>query len=161
MLRLRNSVCIEASAECVWQYLSSVENIDHWVPAIRHAHCETDQRRGAGTVRICKLEKFDVREEFLEWEEGRSFKYRGTGALMMAWATNRWTVEPVGEKTLVTSEAEVVVKGGVFGRLLEPLVYVAVCLGLPNSLAPLKHYVETGEPFKGNPRQLPKANVVC
>lgn len=161
MLHLRNSVCIEAPADRVWRYLSKVESIDHWVPAIRHARCDTDQTRGVGTVRICELKKFHVREEFLEWEEGRSFKYRGTGAPMMAWATNRWTVEPMGEKTLVTSEAELVVKGGFFGRLLEPLVYVAVRLGLPNSLAPLKYYVETGEPFKGNPRHLPSADAVC
>lgn len=161
MLHMKTSVCIEAPAERVWHCLSKVESIDQWVPAILHAHCETDQKRGAGTVRICELDRFTMREEFLEWEEGRSFKYRGTGAPMMEWATNRWTVEPVGDRTLVTSEAEVVVKGGVFGRLLEPIFYLATRLGLPNSLAPLKYHVETGQPFTGNPRHLPVPDAVC
>jgi uncharacterized protein YndB with AHSA1/START domain len=84
MLHLKSSVCIEAPATRVWQCLSKVETIDQWVPAIRYAHCETGQTRGAGTVRNCELERFNVREEFLEWEEGRSFRYRGTGAPMIA-----------------------------------------------------------------------------
>lgn len=161
MLRMKTTVCIEAPAERVWEYLSTVENIGDWVPAILSARCETGTRRGAGTVRVCKLEKFTVREEFLEWDEGRSFKYRGTGAPMIEWATNRWTVEAVGNKTLVTSEAELKVKGGLLGRLLEPLVYLAARLGLPNSLAPLKHYCETGQSFTGNPRHLPVPDALC
>ncbi len=161
MIKIRNSVCIEAPAPRVWHYLSKIEAIEHWVPAIRRVHCETERMRGVGAVRICELEKFNVREEFLEWEEGRSFKYRGTGAPMMAWATNRWTIEPIGEKTLVVSESELVVKGGVLGRLLEPIVYLAVRLGLPNSLAPLKYYVETGRPYAGNPRRLPVPQSAC
>ncbi|MCR4265933.1 SRPBCC family protein [Nitratireductor sp. ZSWI3] len=161
MLRMRSSVCIEAPAVRVWQCLSAIENIDYWVPAINRAYCETDQKAGVGAVRICHLDKFDVREEFLEWEEGRSFKYRGVGAPMMAWATNRWRVEPVGDKTLVTSDVEMMVKGGVLGRLLEPIIYLALRLGLPNGLAPLKYYVETGEPFNGDPRRLPLADAIC
>jgi hypothetical protein len=102
-----------------------------------------------------------VREEFLEWEEGTSFKYRGTGAPLMEWATNRWSLEPMGDKTLVTSEAELKVRGGIFGRLLEPVLYLAIRFGLPNSLAPLKYYVETGKPFWGDPRRLPVAQATC
>lgn len=60
------------------------------------------------------------------------------------------TILRVSKKTLVTSDVEMVVKGGLFGRLLQPFMYLALRLGLPNGLAPLKYYVETGKPFKPN-----------
>lgn len=161
MLRLKSSVCIEAPASRVWDYLSRIENINDWVPPILRVRIESAQKRGAGVVRACELKKFTVREEFIEWEEGRSFKYRSVGTPMIEWATNRWTVEPAGSETLVTSEAEIVVKGGFPGRLLEPLVYLAMRVGLPNPLAPLKYYVETGRPFVGDPRSLPTPAAVC
>ena len=37
-------------------------------------------------------------------------------------ARNRWSVIAQGERALLVSEAELELKGGVVGRLLEPLV---------------------------------------
>ncbi len=161
MLRMKSTVCVEASASRVWDYLSAIENIDLWVPAIKQAWCETDQKRGIGTVRVCKLDKFDVREEFLEWDEGKGFKYVARGAPMIESASNRWSLEPEGDKTLITSFAEIVVRGGIFGRPLEPLIYLATRVGFPNALAPLKYYIETGRPFTGNAKDLPLAPAFC
>ena len=161
MLRLKDSVCIDAPAALVWDRLSQIDTIDRWVPAIKTVRCATEVTRGRGAVRVCELQRFSVREEFIEWDEGRSFKYRGTGAPMMKWATNRWSLESYGAKTLVTSEVELVVKGGAVGRLLEPVMALAIRLGLPNSLAPLKFYLETGRPFEGKPGRLPRAPATC
>ncbi len=161
MLRMKNTVCIEASTDRVWGYLSAIENIDLWVPAIKQAWCENSRKRGVGTVRFCELEKFTVREEFLEWDEGKSFKYVASGAPMIESASNRWSLEPAGDKTMVTSCAEIIVKGGIFGRPLEPLIYLATRIGLPNALAPLKYHIETGRPFTGNARSLPLAPAFC
>ena len=58
-------------------------------------------------MRVCELKQVRIEETIVEWDEGRSFKYRGLGAPMMASATNLWTVEPHGEQTLVTTTAEV------------------------------------------------------
>ncbi len=161
MIKLKSSVCIDAPAERVWKYLSAVENIDLWVPAIKRAWCETSQNRGVGTLRVCQLEKFEVREKFLEWKEGKSFKYVATGAPMLKSASNRWSIEAAGAQTMVNSYSEIVVKGGIFGRLLEPLIYLATRYGFPNALAPLKFHVETGKPFTGNAKDLPLAPVFC
>jgi len=62
---------------------------------------------------------------------------------------------------MVTSYAEIVVKGGLFGRLLEPLIFLATKFGFPNALAPLKYHVETGKAFEGNPKDLPLAPAFC
>ena len=161
MIRLKSSVCIEAPAERVWQALAVVEAVDRWVPAINHAYCDGEQTRGTGTIRICELDRFTVREEFLDWEDGRSFTYRATGMPLVAWATNHWSIRPMGGQTLVTSEAQMAMKGGPLERLLEPIMAIVLRLGLPNSLAPLKYYVETGQSFVGNPRHLPPARATC
>lgn len=161
MLVLRSSVCVAAPVDRVWKYLAAIENINMWVPAIKQAWCETDRKQGVGVVRICKLDKFDVREEFLEWDEGKSFKYVAKGAPMIESASNRWTIEPIGNETLITSYSEIIVKGGIFGRLLEPLIYLATRVGFPNALAPLKYYIETGKPFAGKATDLPKAPAFC
>ncbi len=161
MLILKSTVCIEASPERVWHYLSAVENIHLWVPAINKAWCETETSRGVGTERVCELDKFSVRETFVEWDEGDSFKYVATGAPMLKSASNRWSLEAVGDQTLVTSYSEIVVKGGIFGRLLEPLIFLATKFGFPNALAPLKYHVETGKPFEGDAKDLPLAPAFC
>ena len=76
-------------------------------------------------------------------------------------STNLWLVEPRGYQTLVTSSAEVLLKGGVFGVVLEPLVR-AMARRLGNqSLAALKYFVEHGHPYSGSARDLPLAPAVC
>jgi len=161
MLVLESSVCIKACPERVWNYLSAVEKVNLWVPAIKSAYCEGDIERGVGTVRVCKLDKFSVRETFVEWDEAKSFKYEAVGAPLLKSASNRWSLEKVGDKTLVTSRSEIVVKGAIFGRLLEPLIFLATKFGFPNALAPLKYHVETGKPFQGNAKDLPLAPAFC
>ena len=67
----------------------------------------------------------------------------------------------MGTQTQVTSSAEVELKGGVLGRLLEPLVSAVFSRMGPRSLASLKYLVEHGEPFKGPARKIPLAPAVC
>jgi carbon monoxide dehydrogenase subunit G len=160
MLRLKGSVCIEAPASDVWAVLSDLDAIHVWVDSIRHSHCPGEDR-GVGAVRLCELAQGTIRETIIEWEEGRSFTYRGEGAPMMKHASNRWSVEPRGEQTLVTSEAEVVLKGGIFGLLLQPIVkWMAGRLGA-RSLASLKYLVEHGHPLPRGARRLPPAPATC
>lgn len=82
MLKLVASACIDAPVERVWVVLSDLAAIQHWVGAIRHAYCP-GQSRGAGAVRICELKQARIEETIVEWDEGRSFTYRGVGAPMM------------------------------------------------------------------------------
>jgi hypothetical protein len=95
------------------------------------------------------------------WDEGRSFQYRGEGAPMLKHATNVWTVEQHGDQTLVISEAEVVLKGGLLGVLLHPLMRLAFTRLGARSMASLKYYVEHGQPFSGPSRELAPAPAVC
>jgi carbon monoxide dehydrogenase subunit G len=160
MLKMTGSVCIDAPVGAVWAVLSDLDAIHVWVDSIRRSHCPA-QDRGVGAVRLCELEQGTIRETIVEWQEGRSFTYHGEGAPMMKHASNRWTVEPHGAQTLVTTTAEVVLKGGFFGVLLEPLVKIVARRMGARSLASLKYLVENGHPYRGNPRRLAPAPTGC
>ena len=161
MLKLQSSICVNASMDKTWKYLSTIENVDLWVASINKSYCEGNKNSGIGAIRICKLDKFDVKEEFIKWDEGKSFKYVATGAPMIKSAYNHWSIEAFGDETLITSYSEIIVKGGLFGRLLEPLIFLATRFAFPNALAPLKYFIETGKPYAGNAKDLPKAVAFC
>lgn len=161
-MKVKATICINAPKEEVWQVLSDVAAIHLWVAAIESAHCEGEQKRGVGTVRVCRLKGGNtIKERWIAWEEGHSFTYQAAKIALLKSAMNQWSVEAVDGKTLLTSEATVQLRGGVFSRLLEPLVYVwSKRLGA-ESLASLKYLVETGRPFTGKLSDLPAFSTTC
>lgn len=162
MLKVSRSVCIDAPSAAVWKVLSELDSIHLWVEPIRHSYCEGSTRRGPDAVRVCELgADVRVRETIVEWVEGRSFTYEGEGAPLTKRAVNRWTVEDRGAQSLVTTTAEVVLKGGIFGRLLEVLFAAVAGRMGSRSLASLKFYVENGTPYAGKARDLLPSPAVC
>lgn len=162
MFTISRSVCIDAPASKVWQVLSHLEAIHLWVEPIRHSYCEGSATRGRDAVRVCELGgNIKVRETIVEWIEGKSFAYSGEGAPLAKRAVNRWTVEECGSQSLVTTSAEVDLKGGIFGRLLEPLFAVVAGRMGVRSLAGLKFFVETGKPYAGDARRLLPIPAAC
>lgn len=149
MFQVQRTICIDAPLEQVWAVLSQLESIPLWVPAIRRATCPS-QARGVGAVRVCELTQGTVHETIVAWDEGHSFTYRGEGAPMMKRALNTWTVAAHGEQTLVTSSAEVELKGGLFARLLAPLARLMAARLGARSMASLKYLVEHGHPYEGS-----------
>jgi hypothetical protein len=76
-------------------------------------------------------------------------------------AVNRWSVMAHGEQSLLTSEAEVEIKGGMFGRILEPILAPLMRSMAPNALAGFKYLVEHGHPYEGKASELPRAPAIC
>ena len=161
MITLNSSICIDAPPERVWQALSQLEDVQVWVDVVSSAECG-EVTQGVGAKRTCDLKgNITIEETWLAWDEGRSFTYEATGMPMIRQATNTWTVHPEGNKTLLTSEAKLEVKGGVFGRLLEPFIRIQLNRIGPDSLANFKYLVEYGEPPpSGNSEYLP-APATC
>lgn len=162
MIVLKNSACIEAPVEQVWAVLADLESVHLWVGPIRSARCAGEKNRGLGASRVCELSGgVFVTESWTNWVEGSSYEYDASGMPVIERASNRWTVQPEGDRTLVISEAEIVVKGGFFGRLLEPVLR-PMMKGLgPRTLASLKYYVERGTPYRGNHKELPLPPIFC
>ena len=70
-------------------------------------------------------------------------------------------VQPEGDDTLLTSRAEVVLKGGLVGRLLEPIVAYQLNRVGPRTLAAFKYLVEHGEQPRVKHAQLPRVAATC
>jgi Polyketide cyclase / dehydrase and lipid transport len=162
MISVSGSVCIDAPAERVWAALARLEDIRLWSDAVRDAHCDGAISRGVGAERTCDLlGGVTLRERWLEWDEGRSFTYEGVGIPMVAQARNEWTVHPAGDQALLTSRAQVLLKGGMLGKLFEPLVRFQINRVGPRTLAAFKHLVEHGQPPPGKHANLPRIPTAC
>ncbi len=162
MIKLSASVCIEAPAEIVWARLAKLEDIQLWSSSVLQARCEGALSQGVGAERTCDLAgNITIKEHWVAWDEGRSFKYEGSGIPLMKRATNLWSVLPQGEKSLLTSEAELEIKWGTLGRILELLMAPLMQRMAPRALTPFKYLVENGHPYKGKASQLPRAQAIC
>jgi hypothetical protein len=163
MIRLSASVCIDAPVAVVWEQLARLEEIRLWAEPIKRATCAAGRSRGVGALRRCELAgNLIVEERWTAWEEGRSFRYEGFGLPGVKYAVNTWSVAPHGpSQTLLTTNAEVELKGGRLGRLLEPLMRFAMSRMAPSSLAAFKYLVENGRPFEGRHSELPRAPATC
>jgi Polyketide cyclase / dehydrase and lipid transport len=146
LLRLYGSVCVDVPVDRVWAALARLEDIVLWSSAVRNAVCPVGRERGVGAERVCELAGgIELVERWTAWDEGRSFTYEGAGVPMLAVARNTWSVEPVGDRTLLVTEAEVIIKGGRVGRVLEPFVKVQSRRMGRRALAALKILIETGD----------------
>ena len=162
MIKLFASACIEAPAETVWARLAKLEDIQLWSEPIVSARCDGAVSRGVGAQRTCELKgNLTIKEHWTAWDEGKSFAYEGFGIPLMKRAANRWSVLPQGQRTLLTSEAELELRGGIVGRLLEPVVGPLMQRMAPNALALFKYFVEHGHPYKGKASELPRALASC
>jgi hypothetical protein len=103
-----------------------------------------------------------VQESWVAWDEGRSFAYEGTGLPLVKRARNVWSVRPENERqSLLIADAEVELKGGYFGKLLEPVMAAVFRRMAPSSLTAFKYLVENGHPYEGRLSDLPAAAGTC
>jgi hypothetical protein len=119
MIKLVASACIETPAARVWDRLARLEDIQLWSDAVVHARCEGALARGVGAGRTYELVgNRTITERWVAWDAGRSFQYKGVVLPLDNRAVYRWSVLPRGERSLLTSEAEVEFKGGASGWAL-------------------------------------------
>jgi hypothetical protein len=162
MIKIWASVCIEAPADLVWAQLAKLEDVQLWADAVLHARCDGAVSQGVGAERTCRLGgNRIIREQWVAWDEGRSFAYEGFGIPLMKHARNRWSVIPHGDKSLLRSEAELEIKGGGLGRMLEPILAPLMRRMAPHALAGFKYLVEHGHPYEGKAAELPWAPTSC
>lgn len=163
MFTMKTSACIEAPATVVWAHLAQLDRISVWTDVIHRAHVSGSCAMGVGAVRTCELgHGRELHERFVAWDEGRSFTYESTDAPMMALARNTWTVTPMGAgRALVTSEAEMLFRGGWLGSVVGFVLVPLMKLVLPNPLAKFVYWVENGRPYEGRARSLPVPISAC
>ena len=165
MIRIRSTACIDAPASRVWSRLCALEEIPLWSAPVLRATCPLGHNTGIGAQRICALKgNLEIRESWSEWSnEQRYFKYEAEGIPLVKRASNRGSVHAHSPgQSLLISEAEVELQGGGIARLLlEPLMEKRMIILGQQSLAALKHLVETGHRFEGKYTDLPVPLHAC
>ncbi len=162
MPKMKYSACIDASPETTWVFLTDLENISSWSEAVLSSECKGERKRGIGAERTCRLSKNTVITEcWTSWEEGESYTYEGFDLPLVKSAQNTWSVKAENGKTLLTTESEIVLKGGIFGRLLEPLMLLISKKMGSDSLSAFKYLVENGKPYQGKHSSLPRVSATC
>lgn len=162
MLRMTASACVEAPAEVVWAHLARLDKLHLWTDVVHDSYMSSVCATGVGAERTCELGgNRHLHERVVAWDEGRSFTYESTDAPMMKLARNTWSVTPMGDNALVTSEAELEFRGGWLGRMLGWMFLPLIKLALPNPMAKFKFWVENGRPFEGKASRLPVPAAIC
>jgi hypothetical protein len=162
MLKMKSYACIEASPKTTWKVLSDLENLSMWSEPVISSKYIGDIKQGVGAQRICHLSNnVTITEKWTDWVEGETYTYEGFNLPLVKSAKNKWSVKAVNGKTLLSTEAEVVLKGGIFGRLLEPLMLIISKKMGADALSAFKYLVENGKPFEGKHSQLPRVSAIC
>lgn len=162
MLKMKGMACIEAPLRETWEVLSNLEKLSDWSEEVKSASCVGRIKRGVNAERECVLKNnIKISERIIAWNEGRSFTYDGSNIPLVAMARNTWSVKNENGKTLLTTESEIVMKGGIFGLLLEPVMYLMARHMTGKTLGAFKYLVENGRPYKGRYSTLPPVSPVC
>ena len=162
MIKITSSACINANIEDTWKTLSEVDNIYMWSEPVEKSFCSGKITRGIGTERTCILKgNITINEKWIDWNEGKSFTYIGYNLPFVRFAKNTWTVISKNHKTLLTSQAEIEVKGGFIGIAFEPILHFMTRRMGANAMAAFKYLVEEGKPYKGKHSSLARAPFTC
>ena len=162
MLKMKGMICIEASKARCWEVLADIENIPQWSEAVITAKSVISGFAGVGAERVCELSNnITIKEKWIEWNEGESYTYVGFNLPLIKFAQNTWSLIEKEGKTYLTTESQVEFKGGVFGRILEPIMKMMSAKMGANALAALKYLIETGEAYEGKHSQLPRPLAIC
>lgn len=162
MIKIISSACINANVKDTWSILSQVENINLWSEPVLKSYCSGSIITGVGVERTCVLKGgIKINEKWVAWEEGKSFTYMGYNIPLTKSAKNTWSVIAQKDKTLLTSEAEIVIKGGYIGRALEPIMLIMAKRMGADAMAAFKYLVEKGKPYRGKHSTLARAPVKC
>lgn len=145
--------------------MCALEEISLWSAPVLKASCPAGHNSGVGAMRVCILRgNLEIRESWSEWsDELRYFTYQAEGIPLVRRAVNRWSVQAHGpSQSLLISEAEVELRGGIVARFLfEPAMAKRMTAMGRQSLAALKHLVETGRKFEGKHTSLPIPQATC
>ncbi|TDF39299.1 SRPBCC family protein [Alteromonadaceae bacterium M269] len=154
--------CIEASPEKTWSVLAALENLSQWSEPVLSSKYVGEQRKGVGTQRVCELSNsVTITEKWVDWVEGVTYTYEGFNLPLVKFAKNKWSVKSENGKTLLSTESEVVLKGGILGRLLEPIMLIISNKMGADALAAFKYLVENDKPYEGKHSSLPRVSGVC
>ncbi len=118
MLKIIESASIEASTDVTWKVLSDIEN------------------------------NITTAEHWATWNDGTSFGGESFSTPLIKSVNNTWSLLSQNGKTVLKTESRIILRGGVFGKLLEPFMRSMVNRMAAEALAGFKFLVENGHSFE-------------
>lgn len=153
MVKLSQSVLIDAAPADVWGVLERFGSIQDFNPLVKRSYVTSERQRGVGTCRHCDLVPMgSVEERVLTWQDGEGYEleiYDSRGLPPMKRQLAALWVSPDGDdgdRARVEMTVAYEPALGWLGRLLNAIALrrqFHKAIGL--ILAGLKHHVETGE----------------
>jgi hypothetical protein len=156
MTTVSATIHIDAPTERVWEIVADLGAVATFHPYVTHSYYSSQSKAGPGARRVCKLgPKIAVEETAVDWRAGEAY------TLSVAFVKGQTppirdfqatvAVQPDGTRTRASIVATYQPKFGLFGWLLDQLMIKRkYSTMLPNVLAGLKHYAETGEVVDGS-----------
>ena len=146
MSKLTTHVQINAPTGKIWEAIADFGGVYKWSPVISKSYSTTEANGGVGAGRHCDTSFGALKEQIVEWEEGRSFTIDGKTVLPMKYVRHHFSLSPTGNGTAVTGWLDFQMKFAPVGALLDKLVLRREFRkALIRGLAGLKYHVETGE----------------
>jgi carbon monoxide dehydrogenase subunit G len=136
---------IAAQPQEIWDVLADFGSLSSWVDAVDHS-CITNQGPGGGplgTTRRVQMGRNVLLERITEFGPPNSLAYEITGLpRRLGRVTNRWTLEPTTDATVVTLTSLVDIGSRPAARLAERVVVRVVATQSGGLLDGLAHRLE-------------------
>ena len=151
-IRLQSQSLIHQPVAEVWQQLSDLSQVQHYIPFVNDSDITTDQKKGEGVQRTAWLKnRRTVQEEVIEWDDGQGYVLRLNEAsffLPFHDMETRYHIDPDDELGLQTDLAITLTvrpRFGLLGQwLLSPLITPRLQQQLDELADGVKTYFETG-----------------
>ncbi len=157
MTTITQEIRINAPKEHVWAILADLGAVQRFHPGVKKSYYSTTQKEGVGASRVCELLPMgEVVETASAWQEGEYMKIdivEGKKMPPFKQANGSYRLREENGQTVVKLALNYGLKFGPIGRLMDAvMVRSQFKKVVPNMLAGLKHYAETGE--EANPTVL-------
>ncbi len=137
------STTVAAPPTDVWAALAAFDRISTWAADVEHSSFLTVQTEGVGTARRVQVGRTVLVERVTEWDPPQAVAYDLEGLPpVVAGATNRWTLRPRGDGTIVTLTGTVEPGATPVGRLAARLIARRLGSAADGRLAGLRAHVE-------------------
>jgi hypothetical protein len=120
---IRRSTLVDATPDRVWAVLAAFDRLSTWAADVDHSSFVTDRVEGVGTARRVQVGRTVLIERVTEWDPPDALAYDLEGLPpAVGGANNRWTLQPMGERTEVTLTSTVDPGSKPAGRIAAPLL---------------------------------------
>jgi uncharacterized protein YndB with AHSA1/START domain len=147
MMKLEESIIIEAPPEKVWPFLIDPEKIRTWYFPLEEFEFTSKQHAGEGAtfyyIEKAPIGNIRVNFKVTEWAENQRIAFTMTSGDLLKWDNQSWTVEPADSGSKFVFFEEAGLPYGILGQFLGLFARIGSQANLKKMLANLKEMAES------------------